>query len=206
MIMRAKKLPPSHNGDSESKSLIPLRGQPYPAPILDRCNTGTALGLLHRGEHPEAIASLLQVSLQTVFNVKRRYLTGGLEATLFDQTRSGRPIRIDGTQRAKTTALACSTLPEGHARWSLQLLADKAVELEYTTPSKRSSKKRVKAASEKDVVHRRDQCRLFSTDETPLVALLFTTRCSFSDGLFRRTPLFLNRPYPLCARPQSWEH
>jgi transposase len=89
------------------------------------------LGLLHRGQHPQAISSALQVSLQAIFNVKRRYLSSGLEATLFDRARSGRPVRIDGAQRAKITALACSTPPEGHARWSLRLLADKAVELEY---------------------------------------------------------------------------
>ena len=89
------------------------------------------LSLLHRGDHPEEIAATLQVSAQTVFNVKRRYLSGGLDDALFDQPRSGRPIEIDGTQRAKITALACSTPPEGHARWSLRLLADKAVELEY---------------------------------------------------------------------------
>jgi transposase len=88
------------------------------------------LDLLHRRQHPQAIASALQVSLQTIFNVKRRYLTGGLEAALFDKTRSGRPIRIDGAQRAKIMALACSTPPEGHARWTLRLLADKAVELQ----------------------------------------------------------------------------
>ena len=88
------------------------------------------LDLLHRGQHPNEIAALLQVSLQTIFNVKHRYLTGGLEAALFDKARSGRPIRIDGAQRAKITALACSNPPEGHARWSLRLLADRAVELQ----------------------------------------------------------------------------
>lgn len=89
------------------------------------------LGLLHRGQHLDEIASLLQVSRQTVFNIKRRYLCAGFDAALFDQPRSGRPIRIDGAQRAKITALACSAPPEGHARWSLRLLADKAVELKY---------------------------------------------------------------------------
>jgi putative transposase len=88
------------------------------------------LDLLHRGQHPNEIAALLQVSLQTIFNVKRRYLTGGFDAALFDKARSGRPIRIDGAQRARITALACSTPPEGHARWSLRLLADRAVELQ----------------------------------------------------------------------------
>ena len=88
------------------------------------------LDLLQRGQHPATISSLLHVSLQTVFNVKRRYLSAGFDAALFDQARSGRPIRIDGAQRAKITALACSAPPEGHARWSLRLLADCAVELQ----------------------------------------------------------------------------
>ncbi len=88
------------------------------------------LDLLHRGQHPQAISSVLHVSLQTIFNVKRRYLSEGFEAALFDKARSGRPVRIDGTQRAKITALACSAPPKGYARWSLRLLADKAVELQ----------------------------------------------------------------------------
>ncbi len=89
------------------------------------------LDLLHRGQHPEAIAAVLQISPQTVFNVKRRYTTRGLEAALFDKARCGRPVEIDGAQCAKITALACSTPPAGHARWTLRLLADKAVELHY---------------------------------------------------------------------------
>ena len=89
------------------------------------------LDLLHRHKHPAEIAALLQVSRQTVFNVKRRYLSAGFDAALFDQPRTGRPVRIDGDQRAKVTALACSSPPAGHARWSLRLLADKAVELKY---------------------------------------------------------------------------
>ena len=48
-----------------------------------------------------------------------------------DAPRSGRPIKIDGTQRAKITALACSDAPAGHARWTLRLLAAKVVELGY---------------------------------------------------------------------------
>ena len=87
------------------------------------------LDLLHRHRQPADIAALLQVSMQTVYNIKRRYLAGGLQAALFDQPRSGRPLEISGSQRAKITALACSTPPAGRARWTLRLLADKAVEL-----------------------------------------------------------------------------
>jgi transposase len=86
------------------------------------------LDLLHRGQHPDAIAATLQVTAATVYNLKRRYLADGLATALHDKPRSGRPVEILGVQRAKITALACSTAPAGHARWTLRLLADKAVE------------------------------------------------------------------------------
>jgi putative transposase len=98
------------------------------ARVLTRART---LDLLHRKQHPEDIAATLRISTQSVFNLKRRFLDGGLETALYDKPRSGRPIEIDGLQRAKVTALACSTPPQGYARWSLRLLADKAVELDY---------------------------------------------------------------------------
>lgn len=85
--------------------------------------------LLHRGQTPDAVASALSVGVATVFNVKRRYLGEGFTAALHDKPRSGKPARIDGVARAKITALACSTAPAGHARWTLRLLADRAVEL-----------------------------------------------------------------------------
>ncbi len=89
------------------------------------------LDLLHREQHPATIADTLGVSVATVFNIKRRYLTAGLDAALRDKPRSGRPVAIDGVARAKITALACSSAPDGHARWTLRLLADKAVELGF---------------------------------------------------------------------------
>jgi putative transposase len=89
------------------------------------------LDLLHRGSHPSAVAEALRVSVATVFNIKRRYLADGLDAALTDKPRAGRPTTIDGAARAKITALACSAAPAGHARWTLRLLADTAVELGF---------------------------------------------------------------------------
>ena len=89
------------------------------------------LDLLHRGQHPEQVAATLGVSLQTVFNIKRRYLEEGFDSALQDKPRSGKPPRILGDARAKITALACSEAPEGHARWTLRLLADRAVKLGF---------------------------------------------------------------------------
>lgn len=89
------------------------------------------LNLLHRGQHPNDIAATLSLSVPTVFNIKRRYLEEGFDAALQEKPRSGKPRRIDGEARAKITALACSEAPEGHTRWTLRLLADRAVLLGF---------------------------------------------------------------------------
>ena len=91
-----------------------------------------ALGLLEldRGQTYTAVSQMLKVTIPTLSGWAAKYQESGLQV-LQDQPREGRPIEIDGEQRAKITALACSEPPEGYARWSLRLLADKAVELEY---------------------------------------------------------------------------
>jgi transposase len=89
------------------------------------------LDLLDRKLSPSQIAETLSCGIGTVYNVKNRYLAEGLQAALTEKPRSGRPVEIDGTQRAKITALACSQAPTGHARWTLRLLADKAVALGF---------------------------------------------------------------------------
>jgi transposase len=87
----------------------------------------TALLELDRGKTLTAVAATLAVDYNTVAAWRNGYKTSAL-ACLADAPRSGRPIVIDGPQRAKITALACSDAPAGHARWSLRLLADKVVE------------------------------------------------------------------------------
>lgn len=90
----------------------------------------TALLQLHQGQTLCLVADSLQVTHQSVARWRNNYLSRGLQA-LEEASRSGRPIRIDGQQRAQLTALACSTPPSGHARWTLRLLADKAIELGF---------------------------------------------------------------------------
>ena len=108
---------------------------------------------------------------------------------LHDLPRSGRPVEIDGEQRAKITALACSDPPEGYARWSIRLLADKAVELEYCehishTTVRKILKKRTEAAFEAHLVHWHLGQSLFSTDGAPLGALRTAVRPGLSGGVF----------------------
>jgi putative transposase len=90
----------------------------------------TALLELHRGKTLTAVAQTLQVTSYSVSLWRDSYNTSGL-VFLHDKPRSGRPLLIDGLQRAKVTALACSQPPEGRARWTLRLLADKAIELGF---------------------------------------------------------------------------
>lgn len=93
-------------------------------------NRALALLELDRGKTFTAVSETLGVTCQTISGWAKRYQADGLKA-LDDQPRSGRPVEIDGNERAKITALACSEAPEGYARWSLRLLADKAIELGY---------------------------------------------------------------------------
>ena len=79
----------------------------------------------------KAIAAKLDISPATVERIRTRYVQEGLKAALNEKPRKGRPPGLSGDERAKITALACTTPPEGYGRWSLRLLADKAVELEF---------------------------------------------------------------------------
>jgi len=76
------------------------------------------------------IMERLGVSRATVSRIRQRYAAEGL-AAVAEKARPGRPSIFDGETRAKITALACSSPPEGRGRWDLRLLADKAIELGY---------------------------------------------------------------------------
>ena len=90
----------------------------------------TGLLELDRGKTYKEVAQTLGVTHQTASNWQSRYNSQGL-SSLQDAARSGRPVEFDGNLRAKITALACSDPPAGYARWTLRLLSDKAVELNY---------------------------------------------------------------------------
>jgi transposase len=80
----------------------------------------------------ERTAEAVAVSVNTVANVRRRFVAEGFEAAVNrkKQVRPSRAIRIDGEKEARLIALACGKPPAGHARWTLKLLANKLVELE----------------------------------------------------------------------------
>jgi transposase len=77
------------------------------------------------------IAEAFEVSLSTIHRVRQAFVEESLQSALERKKPSGRQYRkLDGAQEARLIAVACSKPPAGRARWTLQLLADKLVELE----------------------------------------------------------------------------
>jgi len=97
--------------------------------ILLNCDDGE---FQPRRMRNEDVAAVLKISMRKIDRVKKRFVEDGLEVAL-----GGRPSRrvyekkADGDFEAHLVALSCSAPPEGFARWSLRLLADRAVELNY---------------------------------------------------------------------------
>lgn len=81
----------------------------------------------------EQIAQVLQINTKTVERVKQRFVEEGFESCMDRKPypKQG-PKKTDGDFEAHLIALSCSEAPEGYARWSLRLLADKMIELKYT--------------------------------------------------------------------------
>ena len=99
------------------------------ARILLKADTGPT----GAGWTDAAIARALEVSTVTIWRVRKRYLEEGLAAALTHRApQNHRPARLDGDQEAHLVALACSEPPTGRKRWTLRLLAQRMVELEYT--------------------------------------------------------------------------
>ena len=91
----------------------------------------------------QQVAEALMVGPSTVGRVRQRFVEGGLERALNDLPRPGQRRKLDGNQEAHLVAVACSAPPEGHARWTLRLLADEAVKLELTGSISRETVRQV---------------------------------------------------------------
>jgi transposase len=77
-----------------------------------------------------AIAAALDCGVRTVARVRKTFAEGGLDPAVRRKRPTGRRFRkLDGGQEARLIALACSPAPDGRGRWTMQLLADRLVEL-----------------------------------------------------------------------------
>ena len=81
------------------------------------------------GATDDTIAQALHVGTATVERIRKRFVEGGVEAALTERPRPGGKRKLDGKAEATLVARACSTPPFDRKQWSMQLLADKLVEL-----------------------------------------------------------------------------
>ena len=77
----------------------------------------------------EDIATALRIGVSTVERTRRRCVEEGVEASLRERPRPGARPKLGPKERAFLVALACTKPPEGRHRWSMQMLADRPVEL-----------------------------------------------------------------------------
>jgi transposase len=123
------------------------RHQQYPVPLdeeerhwlLTFINKGASgarqlkrahmLLLAAEGKSDREVAEALHANPQTVGNIRRKYADDGLEAALHDRPRPGGERKLTATGEATLIALACSEPPDGRVDWTMQMLADKLIEL-----------------------------------------------------------------------------
>ena len=103
-----------------------LSGGKHPARRLKRAQILLAADA---GASDEEIATNVSVGGSTVYRTKRRFVEGNLEAALSEEPRPGAARKLSGKEEALLVATACSTPPEGRARWTLELLAGAMVKL-----------------------------------------------------------------------------
>lgn len=77
----------------------------------------------------EMIATTLHTSIPTIERTRKKFVAGNVDWALSDKPHAKRGSKLDAKGRARLVATACSTPPEGRAKWSMQMLADRLVEL-----------------------------------------------------------------------------
>jgi transposase len=96
--------------------------------ILLNCDEGEFADKVNN----EEVAKVLKIGPRTIDRLKKKFVEEGFEAALENRpTTRVYERKADGDVEAHLVALSCSKAPEGFTRWSLRLLADKMVELEY---------------------------------------------------------------------------
>jgi hypothetical protein len=113
----------------------------------------------HEGWTDQQIRGALDVSLPTIQRVRQRFIEQSFEAALCPRpTRRKYERLLDGVQEAYLIALACSTPPPGHRRWSLRLLAHQMVQLEYANELSHETVRQVLAENELKPWLRKEWC------------------------------------------------
>ena len=124
-----------------SKNKRSTAGEFIRARALLLCDTGPGAP----GWKASDAAKALGITTRTVEHLKRHFIQHGFEFAVHGKTRQkfGRRIRFNQDFEAKLMSLACSEPPEGHRRWTVRLLAEKAVELGMTQSISHMSVQRI---------------------------------------------------------------
>ena len=118
----------------------------------------------------DEIAELARVGVSTVHRVRQRCVEEGLEAALNRKSSPQRQYRkLDGVQEAKLVAMACSDPPAGRVCWTMQLLADKLVELDIVDSIARETVRTTLKKTRCNLGGRNTGCCLPSTTRTSSV-------------------------------------
>jgi transposase len=113
--------------DEQHNELVSLlnKGE-HSARIIKRANI---LLQSAAGKTAPHISKDLKTSQQTVYNIRKRFVQGGLDLALHEKPRPGAKRKLDTEQEAHVIATACSDPPGDRARWTVRLLTDRIVEL-----------------------------------------------------------------------------
>ena len=114
--------------DEEREQLRTLTRKGKPAARTVR--RAQILLLADEGQTDEGISAALHCGLSTVARTRQRCVEESLDAALVDRPRPGAAPKLTPKQQAFTVALACTKPPEGRLRWTMQLLADRLIELD----------------------------------------------------------------------------
>ena len=124
--------------ERESLRQLVRRGKPSSRKVTRARN----LLLATEGATDEQIVAALSIGVATVERTRKRFVEEGLEC-LTERPRRGQARKLTGKQEAHLVAVACSTPPEGRARWTLSLLAEKVVELKFAATIARETVRQV---------------------------------------------------------------
>jgi len=85
--------------------------------------------LASQGQQDAQIAASLQVGRATVERIRKKFVEGGVEYAITERPRPGGRLKLDAKAEATLIALACSDAPDGRSQWTMQLLADRLIEM-----------------------------------------------------------------------------
>jgi putative transposase len=95
-----------------------------------KLNRARVLQLSHQGLRPQAIEELLNISVPTIYTLRKRYREQGLQPALTEKARPGQPRKVTQEVEADITRIACSEAPDGRTRWTLDLINKELVKLD----------------------------------------------------------------------------